>query len=44
MNPFNILISVIKALGLLIAAALVNIPLFWSFSGFVQKLADGLGF
>jgi uncharacterized membrane protein YqhA len=43
MNPVNILISVIKAIGLLIVAALVNIPLFWSFSGFIRKLTDFLG-
>jgi hypothetical protein len=39
MNPVNIFISVLKAMGLT-AASLVNIPLFWSFSGFIRKITN----
>jgi len=44
MNLLNIFISVLKAIGLVIAVGLMNIPLFWSFSGFLKNLADLLSF
>jgi ABC-type enterochelin transport system permease subunit len=43
MNLVNIMISIFKGIGLLIIIGLVNIQLFWSMSGFIQKLLDLLG-
>jgi len=44
MNLLNNFISVLKAIGPVIAAGLMNIPFFWSFSGFVKKLAGLFSF
>ncbi len=43
MDPIEIFFSALKAIGLALAIALVNIQLFWSVSGFIQKLIDLLG-
>lgn len=43
MNPINILISTVKAIGLLIIVGLVNIQLFWSVSLFFQKILNFFG-
>jgi ABC-type enterochelin transport system permease subunit len=43
MNLVNLLVSILKGLGLLIIIGLVNIQLFWSMSGFIQKILDLLG-
>jgi hypothetical protein len=44
MNLINIIVSVIKGIGLLIVIGLVNIQLFLSMSDFIQKILDLLGF
>lgn len=43
MNPLNIFFSFFKSIGLALTIGLVNIQLFWSMSGFIQKMLDLFG-
>lgn len=44
MNIVKLILSIFQGIGLLIIICLVNVQLFWSMSGFIQKVIDLLGF